>query len=236
MFYRATGEGTPIVFIHGAAGSGRLFGNQFQAFREQHRCYFLDLPGHGGSASIPASPTVEGYAAKVSEFIQGIGEPVTLVGHSMGGGVALEVALSRPELLSRLVLLGTGCRLPVAEKILAGLETDFEATLDSVLRYCFSRTVDPELLSKARYEMGKVPREVVRTDFLMCNAFDCCARLAEIGTPTLIICGEKDVMTPVSFSENLHRGIPGSRLEVIPQGSHMLMLEFPDQLNGLLRG
>lgn len=230
LFYRVTGEGLPVVFVHGAGGSGRLFGNQFQAFRGRARCYFVDLPGHGDS---PAS--IESYAAVVIRLLEELGGPAILLGHSMGGAIALDIALTRPDLLRGLVLVGTGGRLPVSEKILLGLESDYDKTLDAIVRYCFSKNADPDLLDRARTEMRRTPADIVRGDFHFCNAFDVCDRLHEVAVPTHIICGEKDFMTPPSLSEHLHRAIPNSQLDIIPAGSHMLMLESADLFNNVFQ-
>jgi len=135
-----------IVFIHGAGGSGLLFGRQFQAFRDRAHCYFLDLPGHGQSPNPhPAfgSPPLKHYADTVIEFLGSLNVPATLLGHSMYGAVAIDVALARADLLEGLILVGTGCHLPVSDKILTGLETGYEDTLDKIVRYCFSKSVAP---------------------------------------------------------------------------------------------
>ncbi len=239
LHYRKTGPDartqSSIVFLHGAGGSSTLFGNQFQAFRELANCYFLDLPGHGGSLRPIEEPSIEMYAEEVNHFINYLPAPAVLVGHSMGGTVALRVALSNPDLIQYLILAGTGCRLAVSEKILTGLETEYEATVEKILRYCFSRSVDPELFARARDEVRKVDPGIVRADFRACNVFDCCNRLKEINIPALIICGDNDVMTPPAHSQQLQTSISGARLHVIPGGSHMLMLERPAEFNTIIR-
>ncbi len=224
----------PVVFLHGAGGSSRLFGNQFQAFRDLTACYFPDLPGHGESLHPIGVPSIALYAEAVADFINHLPAPAVLVGHSMGGAVALELALTNPGLVQGLVLAGTGCRLPVTGKILEGLETDYAATFDTIVRYCFSKSVDPDLLAHARAEIRKTDPEIVRADFHACHAFDCCGRVGEITLPTLIICGSKDMMTPLSFSQQLHSSIRDSTMEIVPGGSHMLMLEQPETFNRYL--
>lgn len=233
LHYRETGDGKPVVFLHGAAGSGQLFSAQFQAFRDIVKCYFLDLPGHGKSPAISGG-SVADYADVVIRFLEEIGRPAAMVGHSMGGAIALEVALRAKVPLLGLVLVGTGCRLPVSEKVLRGLETDFEATLSTVVRYCFSKAVLEELLERAVSEAQKTDPAIVRRDFQACNTFDCCERLAEIRIPAFVICGEKDVMVPPPASELLASSIPGARLEIIPRGSHSVMLEQPGAFNDLV--
>lgn len=238
LFYRVTGEGRnrAIVFIHGAGGSGQLFGNQFQAFRDHAQCYFLDLPGYG------ASPQPEGqdsilnlYTKSVIDFVISLSRPTILLGHSMGGAVAIEIALSRAELLQGLILVGTGCRLPVSEKVLTGLDTDCDNTLEKIVRYCFSKSVAPDLLESARAQMRKTPPEIVRADFRACSVFNLCDQIRDIKLPTLVICGEKDIMIPPDLSRQLAASIPHARLEIIPQGSHMVMLERPERFNEILR-
>lgn len=238
LHYRKTGSShgsaPPIVFVHGAGGSSHLFASQYQAFRDRSVAYFLDLPGHGESLHPIEPPSIELYAEEVVHFINYLSAPAILVGHSMGGAVALSVTLSAPDLLQRLVLAGTGCRLPVSDRILGGLESNYDSTLDTILRYCFSRTVDADLFARAQVEFRRADPEIVRADFRACHAFNVCDRLHEIRLPTLIICGEKDMMTPVSSSQQLQTAIADSRLEVVPGGSHMLMLEDPGEFNRLM--
>lgn len=239
LHYRKTGSGPAdkpaMVFLHGAGGSSRLWASQYQAFRDTTACYFLDLPGHGESLHPVEEPSIDLYAREVMNFIDYLSAPAILVGHSMGGGVALSIALSEPALLQALVLAGTGCGLPVSQKLLTALDTNYDTALDAIIRYCFSKSVNPTLLQHARSEFGKTDPDIVRADFRTCNAFNVCSRLPEISVPTLIICGENDVMTPLAFSQKLHASIPGSRLETISKAGHMPMLEHADIFNNLLR-
>src|ERR1043165_6688437 len=101
-YYRVTGSGSPVVFLHGAGGSGQLFAKQFQALRHRFRSYFLDLPGHGKSPPI-LKPDISNYARALESWISDLKTPVTVVGHSMGGAIALELAVRRPALVERLV-------------------------------------------------------------------------------------------------------------------------------------
>ena len=236
LFYRMTGtEGKPIVFLHGAGGSGLLFGNQFQAFRDHAQCYFVDLPGHGASRRFTVNGALKTYTDSVISFIGALDGPVALLGHSMGGAVALEVALARPELLSNLILVGTGCRFPMSGKILNWLDSEYEHALDRIVRYCFSDSVHPDLLQTARAQMVRTPPDVVRSDFQACAAFNRCDSIHQVNVPTLIIAGGKDQMTPPDLSRQLAASIPNARLKIIQQGSHLVMLEQPDKFNEIVR-
>jgi pimeloyl-ACP methyl ester carboxylesterase len=235
LFYRTTGTGgNTAVFLHCAAGSGLLFGNQFQAFRNQAQCFFVDLPGHGASPRLPTDSTIRTYADSVVDFIRELNRPVDLLGHSMGGAIALEFALSNPELLRRLILVATGCRFPDSGEILKWLEENYDSGLDRIARNCFSDSVDANLLQTSRSQMARTDPEIVRADFLACSLFNRCDRLQEIRVPTLVICGEDDRMAPVELSRQLADSIPNARLELIPRGSHLVMLEQPERFNQLL--
>jgi len=232
LFYRTTGTGThTVVFLHGAAASGLVFGNQFQPFRKKAQCYFVDLPGHGASPRLSTTSTINTYADSVVDFIRELKRPVDLVGHSMGGAIALEIALLHPELLRRLILVASGCRLPGSAEVLKWLEQNYESGLDRIARNCFSDSVDASLLRTSRSQMARTDPEIVRTDFLACSLFARCDRLQEIRVPTLVICGEDDRMAPIELSQQLANSIPNARLEVIPRGSHLVMLEQPQRFN-----
>jgi pimeloyl-ACP methyl ester carboxylesterase len=77
--------------------------------------------------------------------------------------------------------------------------------------------------------------EVLYGDFLACNRFDLREEVDRIDLPTLVICGEEDELTPVSYSESLHRRIKGSALEIIPGAGHMVMMEAPDPFNRVVQ-
>ena len=83
--------------------------------------------------------------------------------------------------------------------------------------------------------MRRTAPGIVRADFRECSVFNRCGRIQEIRLPTLVICGEKDTMTPLDLSQQLAALIPNARLEIIPKGSHMVMLEQPEKFNENLR-
>jgi pimeloyl-ACP methyl ester carboxylesterase len=103
--YHVAGEGSPLVLVHGFAGAATNFALLAPLLARTHRVVVLDLPGHGGSAALPAVPSLAGFADRVAAVAeQESAVPALVVGHSMGGVVALRLAARRPQLVRGLVL------------------------------------------------------------------------------------------------------------------------------------
>jgi len=216
----------PLVLIHGAGGRGQLWQHQLLAFPQ---AVAPDLPGHPGG---PGLSTVRDMAAWVRGLLAERGaEPCILGGHSLGGAVALQVALDAPERLRALVLIGTGARLRVRPEFFALLRGDYAEAVEELLRWWFSPYASPRVVERARQGLRALPPTVVHDDLWAADRFDAMDRLPELRLPTLIVCGEEDRLTPVKYSEYLHQHIAGSRLVTIPRAGHMVMLEQPRATN-----
>jgi pimeloyl-ACP methyl ester carboxylesterase len=219
------GEHRPsLLLIHGAGGTLMHWPAEL---RRLASCdvYALDLPGHGGSGGQGRSD-VSAYAETVRDFAQALRlRPFVLVGHSMGGAIALELALQSSVRLAGLVLVGTGARLRVAPEILGGILDDFDATARLLAEWSHAGQVPPALLDIYVRRLRAVPLAVIHDDFLACNRFDRLADVCHIAVPTLIICGADDRMTPVKYSRYLAEQIPGAGLVIVPGGGHMALLE-----------
>ena len=184
LYYFTAGDNyarPPVVLIHGAGGHHLYWPPQVRRLHDQ-RTFALDLPGHGKSAGT-GHQTIEAYADEVAEFIQSIGlSKAVLVGHSMGGAVALELASRNPERVLGLGLIATGARLQVAAEILqttADAATFSEAvTLISDL--AFAAQTNPRLKVLAAARMRDTRPSVLHGDFLACHALDMTGCLADI--------------------------------------------------------
>ncbi len=242
---RNTANRPALVFIHGAGGSSADWPYQWQQTsialsRSEPRwitdypLYRLDLPGHGRSQP-PARTSIDGYAADVAAFTQSLGlRRVVIVGHSMGGAIALTVGLLKPANLAGLVILGSGPSMPVSDVILDGLAADFAQTVGLIMKFSWrkeARAIYREVVTQHMLAAGP---EVVYGDFAACNAFDIRARLGEIGLPTLVIGSTTDRMMPLAQSEALVAGIPGSQLAVIEDGGHFMMTERTNEVSAAL--
>jgi pimeloyl-ACP methyl ester carboxylesterase len=223
-----------LVLLHGAGSSSQAFLPQLRRLDRTMNVLVLDLPGHGQTPG-PGRDTISGYADWVEEAF--LSFPVTtffLAGHSMGGAIAQELALRSWPRIRGLILIATGAELRVSTKILEGLAQEPAATLALINQWAFAPGADPLLIRQSLELLQQVSGTVVYNDFQACNRFDRSENVATITLPTLILVGERDVMTPPAFSEALQKQIRRSRLVLVPGAGHMVMLEKPQEVNQAL--
>jgi pimeloyl-ACP methyl ester carboxylesterase len=217
-----------LVFIHGAGGSRMSWQLQLHHFKDAQA---VSLPGHPEG---PGYETIEGYANWVEEYLQtSAGRDLVLVGHSMGGAIAIECALHKLD-LKGLVLVGTGARLRVRQDIFSKILEDYEEAGKFIARLSVSPNCDPIVAERIAKEMLKVKAKVTYGDFVACNGFDRMAEIGNIHTRALVICGAEDQLTPPKYSQYLHEEIKNSRLAVIPGAGHSVMLEKHREFNEAL--
>ncbi len=225
-----------MILIHGAGGSF-LSWHPYLRRLDGATVYTLDLPGHGKSDG-EGKRSINEYAEFLLSFIEEkkIRKPI-LAGHSMGSAIALTLALDVPEKLSGLALLGAGAKLKVSPLILTktGSPDTFEEAVALINEHSFSLDAPKDLLRLSNENMLKIRRETLLGDFLACDSFDITERVASIRLPTLILCGTLDVMTPPKYSKFLAEKIPDSRLQLVEEAGHMLALEQPETVAGLLK-
>ena len=223
-------RGETLVCLHGSGGNGAVFAECLEAWAREHSPLALDLPGHGRSGGLDSLPSIERMAAFTGAFLDkwGIGRAV-LVGHSMGGGVALRLALERPQAVRALVLCASGARftgaaIPALEAVVAG------RARRPFFREAYAPGASPELLRRGFLEDLKTDPRALLGDLLACRAFDAEAELSRVAAPTLVLVGADEDPEMRARSERLAAGIRGATLCRVRDAGHMLPLEQPAAL------
>lgn len=257
--YRTAGEGPAILLIHGIGDSSATWSPLIPQLARTHQVIAPDLLGHGASEKPRADYSVAAYANGVRDLLGVLGiERVTLVGHSFGGGVAMQFAYQFPERVDRLVLVSTGGVGPQVTPVLRGVSLPGAALLLSLLGLpgadlpvravvALLRLLDtglgqdaPELLGLvdalpdvwARAAFIRTLRSVVDWRGQVVTMLDRCY-LAQ-GMPTLLVWGDRDGVLSVDHAFTAHEAMPGSRLEIFPGAGHFPFHADPARFLALL--
>jgi pimeloyl-ACP methyl ester carboxylesterase len=254
--YAEIGAGEPVIFVHGLAGCWRNWLETLPHFGEHYRAIALDLPGFGDSPMPDWEISMPAYGRLLNDFCEqiGLGRAAALVGNSMGGFVATEAAIERPELYERLVLVSAagvslseakGRRFEaVARTIKAAAPFFLNGDRDLWLnRPLGRRAAFGWVMRKPEQLRPELLREQVRPGLNAAGfvpslasmvGYDTRERLTEIEIPTLIVWGLSDRIVPVEAALRYHRLIARSRLEIFERTGHVPQIERPQRFNALL--
>jgi 3-oxoadipate enol-lactonase len=231
------GGAKTILLIHGAGMSARSWALQLQGLSPNHQVLAIDLPGHGASDPI-AEASVDTYTDTACTLLAALGiGPVFVAGHSLGGSVALALAARRPELVKGLVLISSCARTPQSsgtfKALLGSLPVPFGRMLFSstARSFLFALGATNNAVQLALKDLRNCRPETVRKDIAAAEAMNLENVAQNLRTPTLILCGTSDIVTPLRLSEKLNDLIPGAVLHVIDQAGHMLPVEAPERVN-----
>jgi pimeloyl-ACP methyl ester carboxylesterase len=231
-------RGRLFLLVHAAGSNAGMWQRQLAGLAGEHSVVALDLPGHGRSAGVEGLKSLEAYADLVVRFADALRlRPFVLIGRSMGGGIGLLVAARHGERLRGLVLACTGATFPLTPE---SIDTAHDIVRGRLPQQFTTETFSPatgmDLMREAWMEQVKTDPRVRYTDLLACREFDGRPLLAHVRTPTLVVAGADDQVTPVTCAEELARGIAGARLEVIAQAGHQAPLEQTEAFNRLVTG
>lgn len=236
IFYRDTNpnNGHPtILCIHGAGGNSRHWAALLAAAKDQgYRIMAVDLPGHGRSEGNPMD-SIKSYSLFIEEFLGIIGiQHFVLGGHSMGGAIALDLALRNKITPEALILMGTVAKFKVGDWLINSLKEGIIPP--NFIKLAYHGNASPALINLAQKEGLAVHVSVYLKDFQACQAFDVTKKIAELNIPSLVIFGADDRLTPVKGGEALSKSLPNSQLKTIPETGHMVMIEKPQEVYYLI--
>ncbi|MEM9513953.1 MAG: alpha/beta fold hydrolase [Actinomycetota bacterium] len=256
--YRRAGRGEAVLLLHGLAGSSRTWDAALPQLAERYDVIAPDLLGHGESAKPVGDYSLGAYASGVRDLLAVLDVPtITVVGHSFGGGVAMQLAYQFPQLVDRLALVGSGglgrevswllrtLALPGAEYLMPlGFPTPLVERANDVGRLLARRDIRwpwfGEMWRAYRSLAGAANRQafvrtmrgVIEPGGQMIDATDRLYMAARV--PTLIMWGANDAIIPVEHGERAHEAIEHSRLEVLDGVGHFPHVEAPELFVELL--
>ncbi len=216
-----------LIFIHGSGGCKESWQYQTQYFSGSEA---IDLPGHPDGE--PCS-SIDDYVEWLHKYVGAEGyTDLVIVGHSLGGGIALLYGLKYPENVKGLICVGSGARLRVAPMFLEGLEKAIAAN-ESTQAFADSALslVDPELAEIIARRMEENGLAAILNDLRACDQFDIMERLGEIDIPLLAISATDDIMTPPKYSQYLADHMKNAQAVTIQGGTHFVFAEKPKEVN-----
>jgi pimeloyl-ACP methyl ester carboxylesterase len=259
VIYAEAGAGPVLLLVHGMGGGYENWREVIAPLARRYTVIAPDLPGHGASAPSNGDYSVGALAVGLRDLLLALGhERATLVGHSLGGGIAMQLAYQFPELAERLVLVSSGGLGPEVSLLLRaaafpGSELWIAVTAQT------ATWLGPAVgrgLAAFRFRPNPAHAEVARGYASLTDPGRRAAFLATLrsvislggqridasdllylaaGIPTLIVWGSRDPIIPVSHGERAHAAIPGSHLEIFNGVGHIPQLEAPDRFVAVLQ-
>ena len=224
--FREKEKNKAIIFIHGSGESSYAWKDQFHALDLNFSLITIDLPSHAESDDFPEL-SLDLYVDVVKKLINFLNlNEIILCGHSLGGAIAQEYFFRYSDEVVALILIGTGARLRVSPLIFNTIKSNFQEFLDSVA-VGFYRKTSKEVVNDFLNHFSKTNPEVVYRDFKICDNFDVMDKVNSINVPCLIICGNRDNLTPIKYSQYFKNKIANSKLAIVKDAGHMVMLERP---------
>ncbi|MEA2013743.1 MAG: alpha/beta hydrolase [Thermodesulfobacteriota bacterium] len=224
-----------LFFIHGSGGDHSVWEGQWSAMEDEFNIVAVDLPGHGqtGGGGEHAVARYSGWVKKTIEEL-GLRRPV-LIGHSLGAAIVLELAIRYGDMLSGIVTLGGGAKMPVNPLVLDGMRSDPSMIINFIPEFAVAKKHRARLGTLLIDILSRADKDVSYGDFIACDALDITGETGRIRIPTLLICGADDKMMPPRFSKYLEGQIPGARLVLIKETGHFAMMEDAKAVNTALR-
>lgn len=245
-YYFDAGAGTPILLLHGFGNTGRAWTPQVVELRRLgHRVIVPDLLGHGASGPVKQVLTAREQAKAIVALLQFLGlESAVLIGLSLGGMIALEVAADYPDAVDKLIVAGTFRTMATLprQKMLNAWITAIDQPEGCVKRFTSSWTElvgqafanSPAGLAWYQAWHAQAALQAPRDHIHWCEGmkfYDVSQRLDQITAPTLVLAGEADTMSPLGDAQEISAAIKSAELAVVPGSGHVFNLSCAAEFN-----
>ncbi|WP_424811828.1 alpha/beta fold hydrolase [Roseococcus sp. YIM B11640] len=239
------GEGPALLLLHGIGGRANLWRSTLEAMSARRRVIAMDMPGYDGSSRILGSFAELADAAVALLDARGIAQ-ADVVGHSLGGMIALEMALRHPSRVRRLVIVASspafGSRDPAfREAFLAARQKPLDEGIgmagvaEALVPSMLGPAADPAARPAAKAAMASVNEAAYRATLAVLTGFDRRADLPNVTQESLLIAGEADATAPPRGMQRMADAMPDARLLVIPGVGHLLPVEAPAAFHAALQ-
>ena len=240
-------EAPAIIFIHGFPLNKSMWEKQIDALKDHYRAIAYDVRGHGNSDSGSEHFSIDIFVSDLIGFMDNLAIKKTILcGLSMGGYIAINAALLRPDLFDAIILSDTSCAADTIEakhkRILAiedvklnGLVNFADESIKNLFTADFLISKSPEISLVTGMIVNTSSQSIYNTMHALAIRRETCSRLHEIKIPVLILVGIDDKITPVSSAKTMNENITDSNLTIIEHAGHLSNLENPFEFNYLIK-
>lgn len=235
-----TGDATPIVFLHGVGSDKSVWHPQLAHFGKSRRTIAFDYPGYGDSDAAPQGTTRDDYARAILSAMRNLGvDRAHICGLSLGGVIAIALHHAAPEACASLILADTFAVHPDGQAIYdrsVAASSNMAALARGRVDALLAAPADEAVRQEVVTTMARIDPAAFRIGAEAVWLADQRDRAAAIDVPTLIICGDRDTVTPPQLSYELGSMIAGSMVAMVENAGHLGNLEKPMEFNSLIDG
>jgi len=243
IHYLTAGQGEPLLVVHGGGEGSRAWRGNLEELSKNYTTYVPDLPGFGDSQPLTGDYFIPELTAFIDEFMKALGlDSFHLVGHSLGGGIALNYALQFPHKINKLVLISSMClgkeialwirflsrRIP--GRILGGIALGLFRLIKWLLKSLYAPSEFVEPICQASIYLGTCITTLKEQTTVLIN------RLSGLMVPTLVVWGAKDPVLPVRQAYAAAQLIPNCQVKVFEDCGHSVYREKLAEFSQLLTG
>ncbi|MFX1550772.1 MAG: alpha/beta fold hydrolase [Promethearchaeota archaeon] len=240
IFYEISGNvsGPKMILIHGLFLNSDCWKFQLTKFEQSFHILRFDLRGHGRTTKPKKRFTIRNYVDDMNALLKHLDwvNDLYLVGHSLGGMIALVYGLENPSHVKKMIVADSFCFIS-QEAITDVLGRINSSKLEKFALGISIRGLTPYNEEIAQYVASLVTDHMTKKDCLQATAasagFNICENLKNLKIPILVLVGEKDITTPVWASEMIHEWLPQSELIIIPDAGHLIIFDHSEQFNDL---